>query len=174
MAHRIPDHGYADDKQLYKLFRSSFDGREQNIVFKSLSVCIQKFKQWAATNKLEFNDFKADAVLVSSNYCKTRPTPSALQVGAKLISPSCSVQNLGVVVDSQLTVDLQIKQSCKKAFYHLSRIARLKKQTLNLPPTTNWCIPLWYPSSTTVTHSWQGSRLVALIVYNASKTALLV
>ena len=108
IAHGIPDHGYADDEQLYKPFRPSADGSEQSNAFKSVSACIQESKQWAATNKLQFNDSKADALLVSSRSCKTRPTPSALLVGAELISPSDSVRNLGVVIDSQLTMGLQI------------------------------------------------------------------
>jgi hypothetical protein len=82
---------------------------------------------WAANNKLKFNDYKTDALLITSSFLKTKPNQSALPVGDHLIKTSDAVRNLGLVMDTHLTMDPHIKQSCKKAFYHLSRITRIKK-----------------------------------------------
>jgi hypothetical protein len=122
----ISDHGYANDEQFYISFRPSTDGVPQNSAFSSMS-CISEFKLWAADNKLKFNDCKTDALLITSSFLKKKPTPSALAVGDHLIKISEAVHNLGLFMDTYLTMDPHIKQSCKKAFYHLSRIAPINK-----------------------------------------------
>jgi hypothetical protein len=126
-SHGIADHEYADDEQLYKPFRPSADFSEQIQAFSSLSDCITDSKVWAATNRLQFNDSKADAIVISSKSARTKPAPLPLTVGDVPINPSAVVRNLGVMVDSHLTMDDQIRDLCRKAFYQLSRIARIKR-----------------------------------------------
>ena len=46
-----------------------------------------------------------------------------------LVTPSASVKNLGVILDSHLTMELSGSgiDSCTKAFYQLQRIAKIKR-----------------------------------------------
>ena len=48
-------------------------------------------------------------------------------VGGAHIFPSPVVRNLGVLLDSHRSMEAQINSSCKKAYYHLRRIARIKR-----------------------------------------------
>jgi hypothetical protein len=50
-----------------------------------------------------------------------------LVVGGGLIFPFPVVRNLGVLLDSHLLMEAKINSSCKKAYYHLRRIARIKR-----------------------------------------------
>ncbi len=64
-------------------FFPSFNRRSatRQRVLSSMSSCISKSKLWAADNKLKFNDCKTDALLITSSFLKTKPTPSALAIG---------------------------------------------------------------------------------------------
>jgi hypothetical protein len=51
----------------------------------------------------------------------------SLVVGGINIFPTPVVRNLGVLFDSNLSMEVQINFSCKKAYYHLRRIARINR-----------------------------------------------
>ena len=61
-------------------------------------------------------------------YSKYGPEPSRIPliVGDAEIQPVSSLRSLGVILDSHLTMDAQIRSSCKKAFFHLRRL-QIKK-----------------------------------------------
>jgi hypothetical protein len=48
-------------------------------------------------------------------------------VGGASIIPSPVVRNLGVLLDSHLTMEQQINTSCRSSYFHLRPIARIKK-----------------------------------------------
>ena len=55
------------------------------------------------------------------------PAPYLLTVGDADIRPVSTVRSLGVILDSHLTKDAQVRSACKKAFYHLRRISQIRK-----------------------------------------------
>ena len=126
-SHGVLDHLYADDDQQYKSFRVTPDAADQTLAFNSLSACIADSRCWAATNRLKFNDGKTDALVASSSYSRNKPLPIPLIVGNTPIFPSPTVKNLGVIIDSHLTFDAHVTSICKKAFYPLRCIFRIKK-----------------------------------------------
>jgi hypothetical protein len=87
-----------------------------------------------AVNRLKLNEDKTDALLVSSkdNVAKKRIASIPLVVGGAIIIPSPVVRNLGVLLDSHLNMEQQINTSCRSSYFHLRRIARIKK-FLSLP-----------------------------------------
>ena len=80
-------------------------------------------------NRLKLNEDKTDALLVSSKDAVRKRNISSmpLMVGDAPISPSPVVLNLGVRLDSHLTMESQITSSCRKAYFHLRRIARIRR-----------------------------------------------
>jgi hypothetical protein len=62
-------------------------------------------------------------------YSKYGPEPAriSLTVGDAEIPPVSSLRSLGVILDSHLTMDAQIRSSCKKTFFHLRRLSQIKK-----------------------------------------------
>ena len=80
-------------------------------------------------NRLKLNEDKTYALLVSSKDAirKRNISSMPLMVGDAPISPSPVVLNLGVCPDSHLTMESQITSSCRKAYFHLRRIARIRR-----------------------------------------------
>jgi hypothetical protein len=58
---------------------------------------------------------------------KIDPITMPLIVGEATIFPSTKIRNLGVILDSHLTMEPEISNIRRKAFYHLGRIAKIKK-----------------------------------------------
>jgi hypothetical protein len=85
---------------------------------------------WMQQNTLQNNVGKLDAV--SADGTKHSPATLSLVIGADVIIPFPCVKNLGVVIDSHLSLEAQIRSVCKKAFYQIRRISRIRK-FLDLP-----------------------------------------
>ena len=123
----IMSHFYADDTQFYKRFKLVVDGAAQRKAFSVLSSCVGASKDWMTANKQKLNDGKTDVLLVHSKTSSLKPVNLPLLVGSVAVKPSTTVKNLGVLFDQHLTMAEQIGATCKKAFYHLHRISRIKK-----------------------------------------------
>lgn len=54
-----------------------------------------------------------------------------LTIGDAQIVPSPMVRNLGVILDSHLNMEAFIKSTCRAAFFHLYRIARIRRYLSN-------------------------------------------
>jgi hypothetical protein len=48
-------------------------------------------------------------------------------VGGETVQLATTVRNLGVTLDSHLTLDAHVRSICKKAFFQLHRISRIRK-----------------------------------------------
>jgi hypothetical protein len=129
VASGIMDHYFADDAQGYKSFRPSPSAADQRLAFATLSSAITEQRKWLSLNRLKLNEDKTDALLVSSKDAVRKKNISSmpLMVGDVPISPSPVVLNLGVRLDSHLTMESQITSSCRKAYFHLRRIARIRR-----------------------------------------------
>ena len=93
----------------------------------AMSACISDLKGWLIANKLQLNDDKTKVLLVSSPFGRHPPPLLSLAVNNFLISPTGSVRNLGVILDSHLTMEEHICSVRKRSFFPLRRIARIRK-----------------------------------------------
>ena len=50
-----------------------------------------------------------------------------LTVGAHSITQSTHIRSLGVRLDAELTIELQITDMCKTAYYHIKKINKIRK-----------------------------------------------
>ena len=50
-----------------------------------------------------------------------------LQVGPALVQPTQEATNLGVVMDSHLTMAAHVRRTCRAALFHLSRINKIRR-----------------------------------------------
>jgi len=95
--------------------------------FSSLSACIAETRRWCAQNLIKYNDSKTEVMLVYSKHVGVEPAPYLLTVGDADIRPVSTVRSLGVILDSHLTMDAQVRSACKKTFYHLRTISQIRK-----------------------------------------------
>ena len=103
--HGILFHGYADDTQLYILFRPG-DAVSLADAIHRLEMCIQEIRIWMTANKLKLNDGKTDFMVIVSAYYQQLITSLeiAIKVGNTNIHPTMSVKNLGVTLDTNMTM----------------------------------------------------------------------
>ena len=77
-------------------------------------------------NKLKLNGDKTELLVLTA---RQRPAPplDSIKIGTDIIKASKSAKNIGVWLDSVLSMDVQINNICKTAFYHLRNIAKMRK-----------------------------------------------
>ena len=109
-------HSYADDTQIYIPFTPGID---EDTAYQKLEQCIQEVRIWMATNFLKLNDEKTDFLIVGNSYFIPRILCSSITVGNDKVTPSSSVRNIGVILDSSLSMENEISAKCKSSWWQL-------------------------------------------------------
>ena len=115
-------HFYADDTQIYMSFNPADALQSKSLI----EECIQDVQLWMVANKLKLNGDKTELLVLTA---RQRPQPplDSITIGADVIKASNSAKNIGVWLDSVLSMDVQINNICKTAFFHLRNIAKIRK-----------------------------------------------
>ena len=120
---RCDYHKFADDTQLSK--------REVPSAFPLAVVCIEncieEVSLWMKRNKLKLNPEKTEFISIGTKSKLNNLNVNNVHVGGKALKTVSSVKNLGVFIDSTLTMKKHISQVCKSAYFELRRISHLKK-----------------------------------------------
>ena len=120
--HNCDHHKYADDTQLEKCAPS----HDLLLVLKELELCISSIKQWMLFNKLKLNDEKTEVLCSGSQRVLSSVSEKSLKVGGNEIMFSDCVKNLGVYLDSSLTMHQHISYMCKNAYFQLRKISSIR------------------------------------------------
>jgi hypothetical protein len=117
-------HFYADDTQFSVKFQS--DG--QSAAYCRLSGCLDETWDWMTRNRMKLNDDKANLLLVFSTRAKMKPSLDLkLPNGSCCLTLSDSVRNLGVTLDTQLTMERHVRGVCKTSSFHLRSIGCIRR-----------------------------------------------
>jgi hypothetical protein len=114
---------YADDIQL---FVSSSPPDVPSAILK-LETCIRDVKQHLASLWLTLNENKTEFIFLGPSRLTKKITSNGLKVGDSLVSPSDVVRDLGVMIDSSMTMSDHVKRIRKAAFARLKLIARIRR-----------------------------------------------
>ena len=109
---------YADDTQL---FNSSPPDHFPQLV-SNVEICVSSVKDWMLQNKLRLNDGKTETMCIASNNTLSKVTPESLHAGECEVPFQPSVRDLGVTLDSTLSMHGHISLICKSAHYQLRKI----------------------------------------------------
>ena len=109
---------YADDTQLY--------GDGSPIAAEELSArvlaAIDAVENWMSSNRLRLNATKTQFIWFGTRQqLAKRDLTSLASISPPLVSND-PVRNLGVLLDSELTMDAHIKQLCRSCFFQLRRL----------------------------------------------------
>ena len=122
-SHSVLHHSYADDTQAQK----SADPKSFDSLMHSMQECILDVKSWMTFNKLKLNDDKTEVMVVSSPRMSTSiQLPESITIGNATVPFSSTVKNLGVTLDSHLTMQAQVLTIIRAVNFELRRIGSIR------------------------------------------------
>ena len=114
---------FADDTQLQK----SAEPKKFNQLVCDVQSCGESVKVWMTNNKLKMNQEKTDIIPVATEHkLKSISNQSNLLFCGSSISFSSSVRNLGVFLDSTLSMETHINRLRRTLFLELRRIGHIR------------------------------------------------
>lgn len=111
----------ADDTQFYMSLNNIQDSETQ------LSAIMTDIRQWMDIRQLKLNEDKTECLFVGRRIDFDRLHLRNLRVNGTEVTVGKCVKNLGVLLDSELTLKEQINQTVKLAGFHLRNIVFVKK-----------------------------------------------
>ena len=116
-------HLYADDTQLYIHARPD----QLHTVVKSMEMCIAQVQAWMCGHHLKMNESKTEFLVISSRQAACKIQTPTLNIGGHTIVPTNSARNIGVIMDSQASMEAHVNNICKKAYGQLHNICKIKR-----------------------------------------------
>ena len=119
-------HQYADDTQLYIGTNSSALTSQ----IASIESCTQRVHDWLLNNGLHLNPSKSEAIAFYNP--KSKPLAAlaesigTVSVAGSPIRLQTSIKNLGVYLDSKMSFDKQVSETCKACYFHIRALRHIR------------------------------------------------
>ena len=94
---------------------------------RTLSACVADISSWMSSNRLKLNEEKTEFLVVGSPHNLRGLGDVSIDLGTSHVSPSTSIKNLGVYLDSNMSMSQQIDCLGKSVRFHLRNISRIRK-----------------------------------------------
>jgi len=120
--HHIQHHSFADDSQLYD--NTSPDQTDE--LLQTVSDCVTDVQNWMTENKLKLNSDKTEAILIGTKAKLSTVTSTSLELNNSSIPLSPVVKNLGVMLDTSLSMKQHISSICRTCYFQLRRISSIR------------------------------------------------
>ena len=126
-AHDVSQKSFADDGNMYLTFILNSDEEVLNAI-NQLELALNDVQLWMSANMLKMNDDKTEVILFASKTQMSRlSTPFVLKVGSYNIETKADVENLGVKMDTTMSMEKQINNITSTCYYHLRKISKVRK-----------------------------------------------
>ena len=121
--HDLRHHIFADDKQIY----DHVDVKDVGLALSRLQQCITEVQEWCSSRRLQLNASKTELAWFGShaNMLKLSKTDCNLVIQDTTVHPTTVVRDLGVLLDSELTMKQHVSQLAKSCFFHIRRIRQI-------------------------------------------------
>ena len=118
-------HMYADDTQMIE--QTTVPGIPVTIM--KLQSCIGATQEWCKSRRLQLNPAKTELIWFGSkaNLKKMADLDLNLYIGADVIKPVSVVRDLGVFLDSELSMRHHINTVVRSCFFHLRRLKSVRR-----------------------------------------------
>ena len=117
---------FADDTQKYLIFKLK-DRNSFNSAITKLELCLKQVSQWMSANMLKLNDDKTELMVFAPKHFHSDFSETSITVDAYSVKKSNQSRNLGVILDSSLTMVSQVNSVTKICYYHIKRISKIRK-----------------------------------------------
>ena len=119
-------HQYADDTQLYIGTNSSTLTSQ----IASIESCSQRVHDWLLNNGLHLNPSKSEAIAFHNPRSKPlaalAESIGTISVAGTPIRLQSSIKNLGVYLDSTMSFDKQVSETCKACYFHIRALRHIR------------------------------------------------
>ena len=119
-------HQYADDTQLYIGTNSS----TLTTQIASIESCTQRVHNWLLNNGLHLNPSKSEAIAFynprSKPLAALAESIGTVSVAGSPVKLQTSIKNLGVYLDSKMSFDKQVSETCKACFFHIRALRHIR------------------------------------------------
>ena len=120
--HGIRYHVYADDTQLYV----DFPRNESAFAIDRIRRCVIDVKAWLASRCLLLNEAKTETILFAAPNRMTQPSPLHMDICGSDVRTSANIRDLGVYLDSTMSMTKHVTRVCGIAYGRLRNIARIR------------------------------------------------
>jgi hypothetical protein len=122
----INSHGYADDTQLYNNFKSA-PATRVNKAKMEMEKSVSITRDWITANELKINDGKTELIVLGTQRQLDKLQDFSIKVGQSDIKPKDNVRNLGIHMDSKMSMVSHINKTTSKCHLSLHRIAGIRR-----------------------------------------------
>ena len=119
--HHIFYHLYADEAQLYLIFKSNRNGSKEECIH-SLENCKNEIRDWMCINLLKCNDGKTEFIILGTQQQLQKISHINVQIGEDLVTPVDIVCNLGFCMDKYLKNKDHIKRITSSTYNILRKV----------------------------------------------------
>jgi exonuclease III len=120
--HGVSFHFYADDTQIYLSFNIS----SATSALAQMEKCVSDIRAWMATNFLSLNDDKTEVIVCGTKSMLSKLNSMSVTIGDVKIQQVSEVRNIGALFNSSFSLDGQVSQVCRSAWYHLRNIGQIR------------------------------------------------
>ena len=118
-------HCYADDTQLMTCV-SLGDASFQKNACHQLCHGIRTIEEWMTANKLKLNPDKTEFIAISSSRNIHKVAVDQLSVGDAHVKRVDCVRNLGVLLDSTMSMKEHVAKVCQSCYFYISWVKRIR------------------------------------------------
>ena len=97
--------------------------------------------QWMTSNRLKLNADKTEFIWLGTRQQLAKISQSPLLINGQFITPLNKVRDLGVIIDSELSMDAQTWNVARSCFYQLRQLRSVRK---SLPTNTRCTVAVTF------------------------------
>ena len=116
-------HAYADDLQVYCHMNV---GSEQ-IMLQRFRDCADSVSRWMSSNRLKLNPSKTELIWFYNGRRQLSFVENDIELFGNRIAPVHTVRDLGVMLDSKMTMSQHVSRVCQNCYFQIRLIRRLGK-----------------------------------------------
>ena len=122
-SHGLQSHLYADDTQIY----GSCSPASTALLQCAVTACVADVALWMQSNRLQLNTGKTEVIWCSSTRRQHQIPSAPLVIGTDAVAPVRSVRNLGIFIDSDVSMSTHICRTTASCFAVLRQIRSVRR-----------------------------------------------
>jgi len=118
---------YADDTQLY----ISVPAASCQVAIERFAGCLERVRDWMASNRLKLHEDKTQIIWLGTRHQLNKTLSQTLTLrNGTVVQFSTAVKNLGILIDSHLTMADHIAAVCRSGFFQLRQLRSIRQSLM--------------------------------------------